>query len=68
MPLPPESPIVVSSEDERALIVHVLAKLGASERERSIQADVLTEADLRGHHSHNEQQHEYNVMSFHDRN
>jgi LDH2 family malate/lactate/ureidoglycolate dehydrogenase len=48
----PESPIVVSSEDERAVIAHVLAKLGANERECAIQADVLTEADLRGHHSH----------------
>ena len=52
MTFPPETSIVVSSEDIRALIVHVLARLGASERERSIQADVLTEADLRGHHSH----------------
>ena len=52
MTFPPETPIVVSSEDERALIVHVLAKLGANERERLVQADVLTEADLRGHHSH----------------
>jgi L-2-hydroxycarboxylate dehydrogenase (NAD+) len=52
MTIPLETSVVVSSEDERALIVHVLAKLGASERECSIQADVLTEADLRGHHSH----------------
>src|ERR1700722_7584177 len=52
MPFPLETPIVVSSEDERAIIIHVLAKLGASEQERTIQADVLTEADLRGHHSH----------------
>src|SRR5216683_2625973 len=48
----PDTSIVVSSEDERALITHVLSKLGANERESSIQADVLTEADLRGHHSH----------------
>ncbi len=52
MTFPLETSIVVSSEDERALIVHVLSKLGAGERECSIQADVLTEADLRGHHSH----------------
>jgi len=52
MTLPPDTSIVVSSEDVRAVIVHVLAKLGANARERSIQADVLTEADLRGHHSH----------------
>jgi LDH2 family malate/lactate/ureidoglycolate dehydrogenase len=52
MTIPPETSVVVSSEDERAIIVHVLAGLGANERERSIQADVLTEADLRGHHSH----------------
>ena len=52
MTIPPETSIVVSSEDERAIIVHVLSNLGASERECAIQADVLTEADLRGHHSH----------------
>jgi LDH2 family malate/lactate/ureidoglycolate dehydrogenase len=52
MPLPSETSVIVSSEDERALIAHVLARLGASDRERSIQADLLVEADLRGHHSH----------------
>jgi L-2-hydroxycarboxylate dehydrogenase (NAD+) len=52
MTIPSETSVVVSSEDERAIIVHVLSKLGANERERLIQADVLTEADLRGHHSH----------------
>lgn len=52
MPFPPETSIVISSEDERALIVHVLARLGANQKECTIQADVLTEADLRGHHSH----------------
>ena len=52
MTFPIETSVVVSSEDVRKLIVHVLSKLGASERECSIQADVLTEADLRGHHSH----------------
>ena len=49
---PSETSMVIAAEDERALIAHVLARLGASERERSIQSDVLTEADLRGHHSH----------------
>src|SRR5579863_3089572 len=49
---PQETPIVVPAEEERALIVQVLSRLGASERERAIQADLLVEADLRGHHSH----------------
>ncbi len=49
---PIETSILVSAENVRAVIVHVLARLGASERESSIQADVLTDADLRGHHSH----------------
>jgi L-2-hydroxycarboxylate dehydrogenase (NAD+) len=52
MTIPQETPIVVSAEDVRATINQVLLKLGASEREASIQADVLTEADLRGHPSH----------------
>src|SRR5258708_26294365 len=52
MTFPSETSIVISSEDERAVIANVLARLGANERESSIQADVLTEADLRGHHSH----------------
>jgi L-2-hydroxycarboxylate dehydrogenase (NAD+) len=52
MTLPSETSIIISSEEERAVILHVLAKLGANQRESSIQADVLTEADLRGHHSH----------------
>ena len=30
----------------------MLSRLGAGEHECAIQADVLTEADLRGHHSH----------------
>jgi LDH2 family malate/lactate/ureidoglycolate dehydrogenase len=47
-----ETSVVVSSEQERTLIIAVLSKLGANQRECSIQADVLTEADLRGHHSH----------------
>ena len=52
MTIPIENSVVVSCEDVRATIVHVLSKLGASHRESSIQAEVLTEADLRGHHSH----------------
>jgi L-2-hydroxycarboxylate dehydrogenase (NAD+) len=52
MPSPAETPIVVSSEAVRNVIIHVLSRLGANERECAIQADVLTEADLRGHHSH----------------
>jgi L-2-hydroxycarboxylate dehydrogenase (NAD+) len=47
-----ETPVVVSPEDERNLIVDVLSKLGANPQECVIQADVLTEGDLRGHHSH----------------
>jgi L-2-hydroxycarboxylate dehydrogenase (NAD+) len=47
-----ETPVVVSPADERKLIVDVLSKLGASPPECAIQADVLTEGDLRGHHSH----------------
>lgn len=52
MTVPSETTVVVSSKDIRAIVAQVLSKLGASERECSIQADVLTEADLRGHHSH----------------
>jgi LDH2 family malate/lactate/ureidoglycolate dehydrogenase len=52
MTIPQETSIVVSADEIRATIVYVLSKLGARERESSIQADVLTEADLRGHHSH----------------
>jgi len=52
MSLPLEASVVVSSEEERALLVAVLSKLGANRQECAIQADVLTEADLRGHHSH----------------
>ena len=52
MTIPQEASIVVSAEDVRAAIIHVLSKLGGSERESAVQADVLTEADLRGHHSH----------------
>jgi LDH2 family malate/lactate/ureidoglycolate dehydrogenase len=52
MTFSPDTPIVVSSDDIRAVITHVLAKLGANAQECAIQSDVLTEADLRGHHSH----------------
>jgi L-2-hydroxycarboxylate dehydrogenase (NAD+) len=52
MNLSQEPPVVISCENERAAIIHVLARLGATEPECAIQADVLVEADLRGHHSH----------------
>lgn len=52
MTSPAETPVVVSSEEVRAAICRVLARLGATERECAVQADVLVEADLRGHHSH----------------
>jgi L-2-hydroxycarboxylate dehydrogenase (NAD+) len=52
MPLPSETSTVISSEAERDLITLVLSRLGATEKESAIQADVLVEADLRGHHSH----------------
>ena len=52
MTSPAETPVVVSPSDERAVIVQVLSRLGATERECTIQSDLLVEADLRGHHSH----------------
>lgn len=52
MTLPSETSAVISSEAERQLITSVLSSLGANEKECAIQADVLVEADLRGHHSH----------------
>ena len=52
MTFPSETSTVISSEAERQLITRVLSRLGASEKECRIQADVLVEADLRGHHSH----------------
>ena len=52
MPPHSESPVIISSEAVRAVVVHVLLRLGASANESAVQADVLTEADLRGHHSH----------------
>src|SRR5262245_66331996 len=44
--------VTVSRTQQLELIISVLRGLGASEEESSIQADVLTEADLRGIHSH----------------
>ena len=45
-------PVTVSRKDQMDLIVAVLRGLGANEEEAFIQADVWTEADLRGIHSH----------------
>lgn len=45
-------PITVSKKDQIDLIVAVLCGLGANAEEAYIQADVWTEADLRGIHSH----------------
>jgi len=44
--------ITVSHKEQMDLIIAVLRGLGASEEEAFIQADVLSEADLRGIHSH----------------
>jgi len=44
--------ITVSRKEQMDLIVAVLCGLGANEEEATIQADVWTEADLRGIHSH----------------
>src|SRR5262245_3917319 len=44
--------VIVSKKDKMDLIVAVLWGLGANEEEAYIQADVWTEADLRGIHSH----------------
>ena len=45
-------PVTVSRNEQIDLIVAVLCGLGANEEEALIQADVWTEADLRGIHSH----------------
>jgi L-2-hydroxycarboxylate dehydrogenase (NAD+) len=45
-------PVTVSRKQQMDLIVEVLCGLGANEEEALIQADVWTEADLRGIHSH----------------
>src|SRR5512138_3570896 len=45
-------PVTVSRKEQMDLITAVLRGLGASEEEALIQADVWTEADLRGIHSH----------------
>ena len=44
--------VTVSRQQQFDLIVSVLHRLGANEEEAFIQADVWTEADLRGIHSH----------------
>src|ERR1700747_718361 len=44
--------VTVSRKEQLDLIVAVLRGLGATEDEATIQADVWTEADLRGIHSH----------------
>src|SRR6516225_516626 len=45
-------PVTVYTKEQMDLIVAVLFGLGANEEESYIQADVWTEADLRGIHSH----------------
>src|SRR5262252_7623011 len=45
-------PVTVSRQEQMDLIIAVLRGLGANEEEAFIQADVWTEADLRGIHSH----------------
>ncbi len=45
-------PITVTHKQQMDLIIAVLRGLGANEEEAFIQADVWTEADLRGIHSH----------------
>src|SRR5262249_22931012 len=44
--------VIVSRKQQMDVIVAVLCGLGANEEEAYIQADVWTEADLRGIHSH----------------
>jgi LDH2 family malate/lactate/ureidoglycolate dehydrogenase len=44
--------ITVTRQEQMDLIIRVLCGMGAREEDASIQADVLTEADLRGIHSH----------------
>src|SRR5512134_2205149 len=45
-------PITVTHKQQMDTIIAVLRGLGATEEEAFIQADVWTEADLRGIHSH----------------
>src|SRR5438874_13022145 len=45
-------PVTVSRTEQMDLIIAVLRGLGANEEEAFIQADVWSEADLRGIHSH----------------
>jgi len=44
--------VLVQADDERALIRSVLEQLGATTPEAAVMADIYTEADLRGVHSH----------------
>jgi LDH2 family malate/lactate/ureidoglycolate dehydrogenase len=44
--------VTVSRQEQMDTIISVLTGLGANQEEASIQADVWTEADLRGIHSH----------------
>jgi hypothetical protein len=44
--------VLLSAEQERSLIVEALRKLGISQPDATSTADVLVEADLRGHGSH----------------
>lgn len=46
------STVVVSSDEERSLITSALVRHGATEADAARQADMLVEADLRGHASH----------------
>ena len=44
--------LTVSAKDIRDLITEILSRLNVDPRAGEIQADIFTEADLRGHHSH----------------
>ena len=44
--------VTVSQKEQMDLVIEVLRRLGANVEEAFIQADVWTEADLRGIHSH----------------
>ena len=44
--------VTVSQKEQMDLVIEVLRRLGAYVEEAFIQADVWTEADLRGIHSH----------------
>ena len=51
-----EKLVVISPEGKWKLLIDVLSRLGASHPKCPNQADVLTEGDLRVHHSHGLQQ------------